>query len=158
MQKDLDEFVADDLPFLLRVGDPAKLGKKALGGVDVFQAHLEILAEDALHHFFLAQAEQPVVHENAGQLVANGLVQEGGRDRGIHAPAQTQHHLGVAHLAAHALAGLVDERAHRPIHGAMADMIDKVLQDLFAARCVRHFGMKLEPVKLALRVFHRGKG
>src|SRR5947209_5129416 len=39
----------------------------------------------------------------------------------------------------------------------MADVIDKVLQNLFAARRVRDFGMKLQAVEFALSIFDRGK-
>ena len=63
----------------------------------------------------------------------------------------------IADLLANARASLLDERAHRPIHRAMADVIDEVLQNLFAARRVRDFGMKLQAVKFALRIFDRGK-
>ena len=39
----------------------------------------------------------------------------------------------------------------------MADVIDKILQDLFAARRVGHFGMKLQSVKFPLSIFDRGE-
>src|ERR1043166_3379944 len=39
----------------------------------------------------------------------------------------------------------------------MADMIDKVLQDLFAARCMRDLGMKLQAIQLSISIFDRGK-
>src|SRR5438874_868884 len=39
----------------------------------------------------------------------------------------------------------------------MTDVIDKVLQNLFAARRVSDLGMKLQPVKFPLSIFDRGK-
>ena len=39
----------------------------------------------------------------------------------------------------------------------MADVIDKILQDFFAARRVRDFGMKLQSVKFPLSIFDRSK-
>ena len=39
----------------------------------------------------------------------------------------------------------------------MADMIDEVLQDLFAAGRMSHFGMELQPVQFSLSIFHRGE-
>src|SRR5215217_5837028 len=39
----------------------------------------------------------------------------------------------------------------------MANVIDEILQDLFASRCVRDFGMKLQAVKFALRILDRGE-
>ena len=44
----------------------------------------------------------------------------------------------------HARAGFVNERAHRPIHGAVTNVKDKILKDLLPARRVRDFGMKLQ--------------
>jgi hypothetical protein len=40
---------------------------------------VEILAENALHDLFLARAEQSIVHENAGELIADRLVQKRSR-------------------------------------------------------------------------------
>jgi hypothetical protein len=37
----------------------------------------------------------------------------------------------------------------------VANVIDEILQDLFASRCVRDFGMKLEAVKFTLRILDR---
>src|SRR3954454_18050153 len=48
--EDVDEFVANDLPLLLGIGDALQLGEEPLGGVDILQLDLEVLAEDALHH------------------------------------------------------------------------------------------------------------
>src|SRR6476646_3608647 len=73
--KDFDEFIADDLPLLFRIGYPAEFAQETFGGVNVFEADMEILAENALNHFFFARSEQAVVHKNAGQLIADGLVQ-----------------------------------------------------------------------------------
>src|SRR6266481_5084465 len=39
----------------------------------------------------------------------------------------------------------------------MADVIDEILQDFFASRRVRHFGMKLEAEKFALRILDSGE-
>ena len=49
------------------------------------QLDVEILAEHVLHAFRFAFAQQPVVDEYAGELVADGLVDERRRHTGIHA-------------------------------------------------------------------------
>ncbi len=78
--KYFNEFVADDLAFLFRIGYAFERAEEALAGIDIFQSHAEIFAKNALHHFFLARTEQPVVDEDAGELVADGLVQKRGGD------------------------------------------------------------------------------
>ena len=79
--KHFDELVADDFSFRLRIGHAAQFGKKAFRRVHIFETDVKIFAEDALHHFFLAVAQQSVVDEDAGELVADGLVQKRGHDR-----------------------------------------------------------------------------
>ena len=142
--KYFNEFAADDLAFLLRIGHAFECAQESFAGVHIFEAHAKIFAKDALHHFLLARAEQPVINEDAGELVADRLVQKRGGDGRIDAAAQTEHDFFITDLAPDALAGFLDERAHRPIHRAMADVVDEVLQDLSAARRVCHFGMKLD--------------
>src|ERR1051326_3576701 len=71
-------------------------------------------------------------------------------------------HISVAHENSHqkhAAQFLPPARgaAHGPVHGAAADAKDEVLQDLFTARRVRDFGMKLQSIKLSVWVLHRGE-
>src|SRR5215469_7108034 len=113
---------------------------------------MEIFAENTLHDLFFACAQQTVIDENAGKLVADSLVQERGRHRGIDATAQSKHNLIFADLLTDTRASFFNERPHRPVHRAVANVVDKILQDLFASRCVRDFGMKLKTIKFALRI------
>ena len=147
--EDPDEFVPDDFAFRLRIGHALEQLEETLRGIDVFESDLEIFAENALHDLGFVFAQEPVVDEDAGELVADRLVQERRGDRRIDPAAQAEHDFLVAHLPPHARAGLVDERAHRPIHRAVADAEDEILDDLLAARRVRHFGMKLQRVDLS---------
>ena len=103
-------------------------------GVLVLQLDLEIAPEDFLHHLRLARAEQSVVDEDAGELVADGLVQEGRRHAGIHPAAQSQDHAIGAHLGADLVDGLVDVVAHRPRLAAAANAMNKIRKDLRASR------------------------
>ena len=155
--KDRDELVADDFAFCFRIGHAFECIEKTIGSIDVFEFDLKIFAENALHHFFFTRAQQTVVNKNAGKLVADGLVQKRRDNRRIDSTAQTQHHFFFADLLPDARARFFNERPHRPIHGAVADMKDEVLQDLFASRRVRDFRMKLQPVKFSRGIFDRGK-
>ena len=64
----------------------------------------------------------------------------------------------VSNLRAHPFTGVVNKRAHGPIHRAVTNVIDEVLQDFAAARRVCDFGMKLQAVEFPLRIFHGGEG
>src|SRR5882762_4322168 len=56
--KYFDEFVADQLSFRFGIGHAFEQREETIAGVHVFQTHMEILAENALHNFFLTRAEQ----------------------------------------------------------------------------------------------------
>ena len=81
--EDADELPADDLALLLGVADPGERGEELLAGVD----HAEVRAggrdEVALDLLGLALAHEPVVDVDAGEPVADGLLDECGRDRGV---------------------------------------------------------------------------
>ena len=65
------------------------------------------------------------------QLVADGLVQQRGDDRGIHAARQAQQHLALAHLRAHA-DGVFDDVADAPQR--LAAMISRTKR---SSNCLR---------------------
>ena len=88
--EDFDECVADDLSLPLRIRHPFQPGEKQWRGVFVLELHFEMAAEDLLHHLGLARAEQTVVDENAGELIADGLVEQRGGDARIHPAAQAR--------------------------------------------------------------------
>ena len=76
----LPELRADDAALLFRVGHAAQKLQVALLGVHVDEVHVELLREHLFHFLGLALAQKAVVHEHAGQLLADG------------AGAQRRHH------------------------------------------------------------------
>src|SRR5438874_7858413 len=125
--KDFDELITNNFAFLLRIGHSAQEAEKAFGGVSVFESHVKIFLEDPLHDFFFTSAEQSVIDEDAGQLIANRFVQQGRDHRGIDSAAEAKYHLIVADLSPDTFTGVLDEGAHRPIHRATANVIDEIL-------------------------------
>ncbi len=142
----------------LRSGSVTPLSrvKKQFRRVLVLQLDFEMAAKNFLHDFRLARAQQAIVDENAGELVADGLVQQRRRDAGIHAAAQAENDLLLADLRADFLDGLVDVVAHRPAFAAAADAVDEIGNDLAAARRVDDFGMELQAEEFPRAVFDGG--
>ena len=72
----------NSLPMILRFSSgsvtPRSFDRKPFRGVDVFQFDVEIFAENPLHDFFFARAQQTVIYENARELIAYGFMQKGG--------------------------------------------------------------------------------
>ena len=98
--EDPDELLADDLPLLLGILDALEPREEALLGVDVHERHVEMTLEglDDLRRLVLAQ--QPVIDEHAGELVADGLVDEQRGDRRVDASGQRAERSCAADLGA----------------------------------------------------------
>ncbi len=123
----LDELGANDFALLLRVGDAGQAGEELFGPVDDAQVHFEVVTKGRDDAFALVAAEQAVVHEDADELVADGLVDKRSGDGGIDAAAEAADDFGVAHAPADALDRLRDEVAHLPVASAAADVVEEIL-------------------------------
>ena len=94
------ELSTDDAALLLRLGHAGqKLGITVLG-VNVDKVDIELLGEDLLHLLGLALAQQAVVDEHTGHLLAHGASAQRSHDGGVDATGQGQNHAVVADLLA----------------------------------------------------------
>jgi hypothetical protein len=94
------------------------------------------LAFEHVHdHIAFVQAQQAVIDEHAGQLVADGAVDQGCSHRRIHAAGQAQDHFFVAHLLADLGHGFFDVVAHDPVSLRAADVEHKAVEQPGPARC-----------------------
>ena len=103
----------------------------------------------------LVQPQHAVVDEDAGQPIADRAVDEQRRDGRVDAAAQPADHPPVADLRADPRGRLLDERRHRPVAGAAADVVGEVAEDLEAALGVHDLGMEQQRVEPAIRRRHR---
>ena len=140
--KHLDEIAADDFAFLLRVGHTGEILVETFRRIHAH--HVEAQPLVVAHHiaeFVLAQ--QAVVHEDAGQTGADGLVEQDGRDGRVHAAAQAQHHLVVAQLGFQLGYRAFDKRVGGPFPAAAANAHDEIFQQEFALEGMHHLGVEL---------------
>ena len=77
--------VGDDFALALRLGDACEGVEEVVGGVDGDEADAGRGDEVVLDLLDFALAQQAVVHEHAGELVADGLVYQSGGHGGINA-------------------------------------------------------------------------
>ena len=117
------------------------------------EVDLERVAEGVDDRRRLALPQHAVIHEHAGELIADRLVNEDGDDRRVDPAGQRAQHPVVADLGANLLHGRVDERGHRP-RAVDPAHFEEVLQDLLALRGVRDLGMELDGVEAASLVSH----
>ena len=69
---------------------PGERRRNLVGGVDVDHLHAEVARERVHHLLGLVQAQQAVVDEHAGELVADRLVDQRRGDRRIDAARQPE--------------------------------------------------------------------
>ena len=99
------------LRFVSGSSTPGEPGEEALRGVDVDERDPELLAEGVDDLLGLVLAQQAVVDEHAGELVADRAVDERRGGRRVDAAGEPADHAAVADLGADALDLLVDHRA-----------------------------------------------
>ncbi len=151
-----DEFRADDLALLLRLGDARQLVEEAPGRVHGDDVESKLLAQRPLDFLELVLAQHAVVDENASQPFADGARYQRRRDRRIHAAGERAN--GVSAFAdglLDLLDGFVNKPLWRPIWPGLADAENEILQHFRAQGGVMNFGMELHRPVAALRVFHR---
>ena len=103
----------------------------------------------------LAEPEQPVVDEDARELIAHGTVHQRRRHRGVDAAGKRADHLAVADAAADVLHRLVDEVARGPVRLQSRHVEDEVADDLLALRRVDDLRVELQADE-AVVVAHHG--
>src|SRR4026208_252541 len=86
------------------------------------------LAKQADDLLSLAEAHEAMVHEDAGELLADGFMDEDGGHRAADPAREPADHLLEADLLLDAVNGLFLEGSHGPVAVAAANIDDKVFQ------------------------------
>ena len=156
--EDPDELATDDLALLLGVGDARERVEETLLGVDDVQVDPGGRDEVALDLLGLALAEQAVVDEHTGELVADGPLHDGRRHRGVDAAGESADRPAVTDLGPDPVDLLVDDVHHRPGRPAARDLPEEVLQDPLAVLAVQHLRVPLHPGEASGGVLEGGHG
>ena len=154
--EDADELAADDLALLLRLLDAGEQLEEAVLRLHVDERDVEVLAERLDDLLRLVLAQQSVVDEDARELVADRLVHEQRRDRGVDAAGERAEHALRADLRADALDLLLDHRRRRPRGRRLGDLVEEVLQQLHPVRRVHDLGVELHAVQRPPAVLEGG--
>ena len=145
-----DELAADDLTLRLGLGDAGQGRQEALGLVTRDDADTHAARIVVLHLLALARAQQAVIDEEAGQLVADGLVHERRGHGGVHAAGQRADDLRIADLLADLLDLLVHDGTGGPRGCDARTLVEEVLQGVLAELGVAHLGVPLQAVEATL--------
>ena len=112
-------------------------------------------AERLLDLLWFSLPVESVIDEDAGELIADGAVDEERGDRGVDPARERAQDLGVSHLCADPPDRVLDDVERRPIGQEAAALVEEALQDVLPPRRVRHLGMELDREQGALGVLHR---
>src|SRR5437762_4983476 len=123
----IDKGGADRLALMLGIGDPGELLEEQRARVAVHERDVVVTAEQGDDLLGLAEAQQSGIDKDAGQRVTDRLVQEGRGNRGIDAAREAADDASPFNLGADAFDRLGAERRHRPVAGAAAHLVCKVL-------------------------------
>ena len=152
--EDVDEGMADDLALLLRVFDPGEQIEETILRVHQLEVQIEVLAQVGDDLVAFAGAEHAVIHKDAVQVLADGLVQQHGDHGGVHTAGERADHMPVAHGFAHFVDHALHKGRHGPVRGDLGDLEQKVAEHGVAVHGVVHFGVELHGVDLAGLVGH----
>ena len=120
------------------------------------QLDAEALAEGLDDLLGLALAQEAVVDEDAGELVADRLVDQRGGGGGVDAAGEAADDAAGADLGADPVDLLVDHRRRRPLLLTAGDLAQETLEDRLAVRRVDDLGMELDAVEATLGVLAGG--
>src|SRR5207244_469019 len=116
----------DPPALLLRIRDTLQRAEELLRGIDVDEPDVALPGHDLDHAVALATAQQAVVDEHAGELVADSAVHESRRHRRIDSSAQCAQHPRVADTPAHVRDRALDEGCRFPGAGTAADIEQEI--------------------------------
>ena len=111
------------------------------------QRDVEMAAEHLDDLVGLAQPQQPGIDKDAGELLADRLMQQNRRDRGVDPARQAANDAPAPDPRADALDRLLAKRRHGPIASAASDVVGEVAQQRRAVRRVHHLRMELHAVE-----------
>ena len=139
-----DELAADDLALGLRIAHSCECLEEALLRINHDESNAgrcDVVPLDLLR---LPLAQETVIDEDAGELVAHGLVHQRCRHGGVDSTGQPADHLTGTHLFTDALDLIVDDALHGPGGLTAGDVDQKVLEDPLTVLAVKDLRVELD--------------
>ncbi len=144
----IDEQLADHLALRFRIGDALERIEELRRSIDRDERDVVVTAEEIDDFLRLALAQQTMIDEDAGELIADRLVDEERGHGRIDPAREPAHDIGIAHLLADARDLALAEMRHGPIAGAAGDVAHEIPEQRRALRRVHHLGMELHAIEL----------
>ena len=142
--ENINEGRTDDLALGFGVRDIDQFAQEFFAGIHPHHPQVE-RREEGLHLLHFVFPHEPVIHEHAGELLSDGLVQQQRRDAGIHAAAEAKYHAACTHLAADLGDLLLDEVACVPVQRHAA-VLQEIQEQGAAVDAVGDFRVELDAI------------
>ena len=139
----LDEGMPDDLALFLRVFHAFQTLEEEIRSLHILEIEIEMFAQVADHFLTFVPAQHPVVHKDAVQAMADGLVQQHRHHGGIHPAGQRADHMAVAHGFAALADHTLHKGTHTPVGGNFGHVEQEIAEHRLAVLAVRHLWMEL---------------
>ncbi len=137
------------------IGDAGQVGEEFLNRINRDEMHAHVALEGLYNLCRFAQAQQPVVHEHAGELIAHRALDQRGRHRRIYATTQPADDARVADLLPDRALGVCDQVRRSPVGTASANIQYEVVQQGLSLGRVLHLGVKLDTIDPDRGIAHR---
>src|SRR5262249_53559385 len=126
--------------------------------VVVDKGDVVMAAEQAHHLRALVLPQKAGIDEDAGELVADRLVDQHRRDRAVDAAREAADNAALAHLRADALHRLLAEGRHGPVAAATRNAMREVLEERAALRRVHDLRVEHHAIEAPAIVGSGGEG
>jgi hypothetical protein len=154
----VDEEAADGLALHFGVGDAFEFAEENLRRINVHQRDVVVVPEQVDDGLGFVEPQHAVVDEHAGELVADGLMDQHCGDCRVDAAGEAADHPALADLRADLFDRLLAEGAHGPVAGEARKPCGRKLRISLAPSGVcTTSGWNIKPVIFALLVLDDGE-
>ena len=144
----IDELVTDGFPFLFRFDDSSESFEKSIGSIDETEVELELVLEDIADLLRFPFSQHPIVDEETGQPISDGLVNQKSDHGRVHTSRKSTDHPVVTDRLADLIDTTSDVILYLPVSGESTDAVEEVVEDLAIVLGMCDFGVKLQSPEL----------
>ena len=153
--KNTDKFFSDNFTLCFRFCNSGKLVVVSFLCIDTdkVQVKLTIRSKYCLNFIAFILTKKTVIYKYAGKLFANCSGKQSCCHRGINSAWKRKKYSSVPNFFTDFLDGIFNKCIHLPFADTSTDILYKVVDHLGSFRCMKHFRMELDCIKLFCCIF-----
>mmetsp|Transcript_2275 Transcript_2275/g.5324 ORF Transcript_2275/g.5324 Transcript_2275/m.5324 type:complete len:264 (+) Transcript_2275:2572-3363(+) len=152
--KDINESTSNNLPLLLRIGNPLQQSQEPIFGIHTPQIHPAIISHPLQNLRCLVLPQATIVYQNSMKPIPDSSGHENRRNSRINTSAHgTDDVSSGSHLRAHLFDEFVGVICHDPILFGFGDFDHKVFEDVASERRMGYLGMELKTPHFGFKIF-----